>query len=1331
LENYDLYKVFDFKSMDVNDGMCSMLEWMYQNGSSNCYNCGWHPRESSLLPKTIYMQPIFIPYGDYGINAMNLEEFEKCMFLDSPPPETLHKSYALNKNFKNSEIARILSKMKVNFINTWFNINSVDMGYREDNTGLKFLSKQRLSNSCISPYELDEISTLIRLNDLCSNNLSCEPSSIITYHSLYDVCSTVLTSEWVSDANITFDDANNREAIHVRSAFKYLSLENIKVGDYILHINMLGDKYYYNGNDNEILTVVTGSDAPVIWNRELCYYLSNNTMIMIGGVMYPLLTVSGSPTIMITKIGEYKCKNNVRVIRGKSKIKVNLPNIDTNSIFQTIGLIGTKWSEKIIDTELTYRIIVNAMTGKKSIDSLMTYIAGLTATRYSVGGKLVDLTNLSVQNSIPELTYALVLMCDQKSLREWCKFHYINIDSEDTANTIYRLFTNKIVRLVQELTPELYSIANDFITTQYEICFKRDLSILKTNVTADFQAIQPFIYLDSKFGDVRTCETIDIIGLPENVSKFINIGDTLKCGHVVKTTKTFMCDERKHTGWCPHSSKCPCCGNRICEDKCLNCFDADDFKQLERKVIIKDKRDKKFNVNNKKIKLKQLDKKTKRDKFTPGTVKKIINLKDEKVKLPSIKQISVENFFFFDLDSNQYCFYNCMLGTRVLSVEPIAKELISNEIKTSDQCLLHCIARQTGLTVNEMSSITSYKKEHSVLDAIKISKYFYLNMIIQISKTSAQMIRYGAMEQPYILIAHSDSTETNIFDNQHWFIPHNISINNLPKGFWMNMDLADFNVEDSVYIDVFYCDDDDLNNCIKHVRNVISMTTVKGLESPDNLEVTDVGGELYLTNSNIHNVFQGHIKIKIPIEYGEIFNDVFNSDFITTAVNSITANTSVNDSVDDIIDEEIHLMLQHIAICMDNWRNNEGFEEVLDVNGGPKIFEMPKELKVYKALEIIKLTNDSGASKIVLTGKKYNNTFVNSPYGNNLRHVQTTRASYGSMIRQLIILLMSRNNVINYESAKIAKCIEGIAGSGKTFDITSNMNDDTLFTCKFRRPVDDMKKRNIPSKTLEHAPLTDTCYNEIVIDEAGAASIVDMVALCTEPNLTFKLYGDRRQITLTDFSNTPGLRDDLNILEYHKEYIETWNESHRYGQPYIKEVLSLIYPNARPSVNVTWETTHNLNKMGDLHECLNHLNNENYDIILTFHSSIHKWLTDNYLRDGVIKDLSKCSKVHADQGIEGRIIAVLYWSPNNSPQPSGILSNIKYITTALTRCKYHCEVITNFNFDNIQQIIYTCSKGSGNEPIFNVSKMRLRVPIDEHAIGIVKPLLEQKFDKLN
>uniref|UniRef100_A0A2V0RBT0 RdRp n=1 Tax=viral metagenome TaxID=1070528 RepID=A0A2V0RBT0_9ZZZZ len=243
-------------------------------------------------------------------------------------------------------------------------------------------------------------------------------------------------------------------------------------------------------------------------------------------------------------------------------------------------------------------------------------------------------------------------------------------------------------------------------------------------------------------------------------------------------------------------------------------------------------------------------------------------------------------------------------------------------------------------------------------------------------------------------------------------------------------------------------------------------------------------------------------------------------------------------------------------------------------------------------------------------------------------------------------------------------------------------------------------------------------YDEVIVDEAGACSIVELVALCNKPNLTLHLFGDINQITTTDFSTTPGLREDLNVLNYHSDKLEIMNESRRYGEPYASNILCELYPNLSVHEDVTWNTTYELIKSYEIDDVLKHLNTNNFDMIVTFHNETYNLLLDTYTGSG------KIVKVHADQGAEGDRVAVIYWSPDGSVSPRGILGNIKYITTALTRCRKHIALITNMAIENFNEVIGLSKCGKGDVQFLNPDTLTIDNPLDDASIKLLTEVVK-------
>jgi hypothetical protein len=294
----------------------------------------------------------------------------------------MRQSRQTHDRFENAEIARVLGKMEVSAANLVYNIhmNTETNVIHEFDTSM-FARGQRLLEYNLSGLEVQEIALIAELGKMCSGSLVYDATAINTYHGLYDVVQTQSESNWFHDCELELGEMCNEENdLKVHNAANDNLSANLSTNMYILHLNTNADTLW-DVDNNVALTPVTGSNVPLRWDLKLCDTLSKSTHINLGGTLYSLLTIRASANLCVTHITELADKPNVRVLRGKTKIKVLLPTVDINSVAHTLGIVGTKWQYHEVDTELTYRILVNGITGKKSVSALLTYIAGLTATR--------------------------------------------------------------------------------------------------------------------------------------------------------------------------------------------------------------------------------------------------------------------------------------------------------------------------------------------------------------------------------------------------------------------------------------------------------------------------------------------------------------------------------------------------------------------------------------------------------------------------------------------------------------------------------------------------------------------------------------------------------------------------------------------------------------------------------------------------------------------------------------------------------------------------------------------------------------------------------------
>jgi len=192
------------------------ISWMLNLGSIHCYNCGWHIAEASQLKITVWDKPIF-HYGDYGINAMTLQEFVDCLRLDRPPPEDLPKALKQYQKSMDIEVLRVLSKMKVNFANTYYNVSALGTELLKDEfVTMQMMTSQRMSDEYMSELELQEILLTHEVCTIFGGTIIAHPSTLNVHHALYDMMDCVSDSTWFSRSGVLIkNDVKNLDGIEV------------------------------------------------------------------------------------------------------------------------------------------------------------------------------------------------------------------------------------------------------------------------------------------------------------------------------------------------------------------------------------------------------------------------------------------------------------------------------------------------------------------------------------------------------------------------------------------------------------------------------------------------------------------------------------------------------------------------------------------------------------------------------------------------------------------------------------------------------------------------------------------------------------------------------------------------------------------------------------------------------------------------------------------------------------------------------------------------------------------------------------------------------------
>jgi hypothetical protein len=1362
MENKSILGEYDFKSMDVPEGLKGTLEWCYDTGSAHCYNCGWHLAEAE---REYSCDPIVetIPYNDYGINKMLLEEFELCLNLDTPPPPDLSMSNQLYRDFINTSITKRLAKMDANYNNMWYN-NNYDVMDQVLNgrTTVQLLSRQRIANISLFNHEIEEMFIMTEFSQLVTSDVVVQPSSINVYHGVYDFMHATTNSYWFTQANMVFDLKDMpMDPIVLHSAHESSAVE-LRSGMYILHLNSnaIDDLPISEGC---YLLPVTGSDVPTKWNVALSDVLSKNSVIQLDDGIYELLTVKATTTFVITTIGKKK-KRNMRVLAGRSKIKVLLPTVHLNSVFQTFGIIGTKWEYQYIDTELVYRIIINGMSGEKSIDSLLTYISGLTSTRYAVGGQLVDLSNIEIKNGIPELMYALILLSDAKSARAWATFNYLNYNSAGVTTSIYEVLLTKAVRLCQLVSPDTFSAINDFMTTNFKTMFMRDSAVLLEQTTAKFQDIQPYIIIEgvgvvsnstankkvclhhastcvhkgskqcaccgSNFdGEGGYCSCCTPVSLKES---------THACNHPCLNLHVHSCSTYLSKGYCQHTSICGCCKRKLCKDNCDCCFDVNYCQVIkDTKGITTVKKsvsaqpnapDKNKVARNLTTRIKPGVAKT-TNRFSSGTKVNKIKIEEEHLTLRNVTNLETSGFFHVSNTGNFYCMYAPMLGSISLAVEPLEPIDINLPIDVETSCLLHAICAQTNLNINSIQSVIGYKSSHTVVDAIEIAESFGLNLLVQTTTKTATLIRNGSVEQKYLLIAHSSSITNNKRSLGHWFVPHKITLQEMPRGVWYNADWSMYEVSDLLTFDTFYDPPDVVLAKTNNIVDRIRATATMGAHSLRDVKVTDVDGAVFLSNSNQHKPIEGKFNIQIPTSVEQLAIDAFNMTEVSVEILATSATYDVNTPLLEVFEEQLKSQLRYIALFKDSVRNmTANIKMHYEPDEKPPVLLLQNSLGVYKSMEMITMVSIDGEKSVQLVNKMHGACYVSNPYADRLSHMIVYVVSYSSMLRRLMTLIYAMQNYEKYLTCQIKTNITGIPGCGKTYLTKQHKNiGDIVYVCKFSRAKDAMAEAGFRSTyTAENYIIRRTQANEVVLDEAAACDMSEFVAMCNTHNMIWHLYGDPDQITTTDFSETPGNTIDQSVQLRVTSNMKSLSVSQRYGEPFLSDIMRLNYPLATVGEHVSWQTNYNLAHAHELSEVIKLALTTSVDLIVCFHKEVYYALSK-------LTSTIRVVRVHADQGVEADNVMVVYWSTSSAPAPTGILLNRKYVNTALSRCRKQLTVITNFeSVTKVQDLIHNCTQGFGNnDNLINVQGMCLNRSLSMIEKEIVTNYFNERFTKVD
>jgi hypothetical protein len=1341
------------------------IAWMLNLGSIHCYNCGWHLSDASHVLVQVH---IFnkITYGDYGINKLSLEEFLKCLRLDNPPPEDLPRALKQYDISQNIEVSRVLSRMKANFSNMYYNLSAMSTELLNDEfTTLNVMTNQRLSDEYLSEIEMQEIMLLHETSIMFGGAMIVHPSTINTYHALYDIIDCIPDSSWFQRCgfrmltNIT--EAHAQEILSASNDSEII----LTPGSYILHINTNADNDWWC-EKSTLYTACSGSSVPVKWNRQLCEQLSKSVQVMIDGKKHPLRTIRATPLLCITYIDtEVATDDIIRVMRGKSRLQVLLPTIDLNSIFKTLGIFGTRWEWQTIDVEMVHRLLIFGLSGEKSMNSMLVYMAGLTTTRYSAGGKLVDLTSLSVKDGLPELLYVLLILSNNRRLMAWCQLNYVTIDANNLSETIYQLVISRCLQSIKLSNKDLFNSIEELITNKTQMLYKRDFALLSKQITVNVEELQPYKYITSSWdgnftNGMTACKHLHnrcdhngdynclCCGLSTNNTTLMCsccantvIKTNHVCEHKCKGVDSHICEERRKTGMCHHYNACPCCKMLTCHQVCKCCYDEESLATIIQQISIKPE----LQHRKKPIDHARSDSRSQPAESKPTKVLGISNknkqqtlmgkrindavLGEEKVKVKTILNLDKDSFFHISYNNETHCLYKCLMQRQLLMLEPLTSKDIVDVVDVQSMCLLHCIERQTDLSITQLVSITGYKEEGNLLDLENLCDYYKLNVLVQVNEKTGYIYRYGNLLDKYILIAHQSSILDSDRQVGHWCIPSRVHLSELPNGLWDNSDYSAFSLPEEFDRDIFKMNQDEYLAFAKKLRSYVTNTALHQLTFPIIPLVKEGKGEFYLCNSNVDNLIGGQINIKLPNAVVDLATAVFNVEKETMEEVYTTSFITKDMPLDEMIIERLKSALRNVGIFMREIRNNTAvIKASVDIDATSNILQLPIELRTYKSLEFVQLEDVDGNTTITLTGKNKNVVLIENKYVEKLRTIRVFKQSFSSLLRGIHALSRAWINIPNLSSVNLKFSQLGVGGAGKTWSLAHNIGDikDVVYVCKFKTAVDEQQEKGWKQvRTLESAQTTVLKTHKLAIDEAAAIDVLDVIALLNVKNMQLFLTGDSKQISSIDFTQTPGLRMEISAIDYFGVTVEALTESHRYGEPLLSDVISRCYEKVSKAEDVTWSTEYRVEYVSSLDGAVQLIKDNNIDAIFNFYDETYHYL-------GIeLSSSVRHYKVHADQGQQADRVAVMYWSPTNAM--TGILSNSQYLTTAVTRPRTYLLWITNIpSLPQLGDIFDYAVKGKGNvfaSPI-DTTDIRLTRPLNENDRIILARILSEKIENI-
>nr|WJN66646.1 polyprotein [Grapevine endornavirus 1] len=1341
---------------EVYGELAMMIPMCFATSNGNCFNCD----------EDLFTESIKVAYAIYSesfayhsvIRGTQIEEMTKMNMLQGAPPDDMPVALARYNELHNRHAAKALAKMNVNHINTIYALNDhTRQEMMNSRAHIHITSTARVNTTPMTTLESEEILLLGDLASATAGNVIHHPTTLNVNASLKHICDTVCNGPYFADTGITIDlPSTAQDFIEVQPAqHSFDKMINAAIdGSHIMLLRPDVSGVIVKQDAQYYYTIATGTDVLVKWDVHTHAALADCSMFHDGTNSYNIHTVTHGSYLQIVKLVPSDGAWHARSLGNQPSFEASIPVFDPVNPLATLGVFGTKWEYKSINVELLRRLVTFALTADKSSAAIEAYFAGILSTHYTIGGKVVDLTNTPISEGMPELIYAMMILTNRKLVTMWSSIlHLNNFSSANGLESLVKFFLSRLVKVGVQLSDKVLPWFSGVLSKPTEFAKRLLHSHHKLNVESVFNKLLPLLIITKRFdvvdpiipklhvtdsavchhhtkscnhklGDVR-CVCCGV----HNANAVCDCCVThVKCRHACNHKcpgNLHACKSCMNNKPCNTKSRCPCCNVYGCEP-CVACpvpepMQLHDVAPATKMSIVTQLANKAMKVpaghQRPAMATPAITRPNLGHDALANMPKGLALFKPNETKHKMITdylQISKPEHIFIIDTSKLYIPMLCFTGQYYVPIQ-LTTPAVSNPIHGEYYCAYSCIADQTNYTVQMLKNMHGDRHTMDAIELRHLLKILSLNCLLILDKSKAEILRNGPQGNEYILIAHGSITDE--VPHSHWFVPHIPSFTAMPTGFYGPHnygqpfeEFTNFNMWQATTTEMAR-----IQHKLKVLRNQVGPKERMGeLTLP---KVTLVNSVFYLSNGTQHEPRLGKIHCALPDFVDEELVDALNG-VDSKLVKALYANHT-NEWVQVRADT---INMFKLRCCDINNTLTLGDAMMAPIASRSTIVDsdepfVPAHLiGRVKPLDLVLFKLGEKTQLVVVAGDARQPS-IRNPFGQGAT-MYTCKNSLSSLYRNLLTCIKAYDNLERLATVEFGDVIDGVAGSGKTTLLRKlTGRDQATLVCKTRSAMESHYDSGFHTlMTMEAAGLSHIVTNVLVIDEASMITNVELLSCLDSPKMQVHMMGDTMQIGVKDMSNVLGNRKENSLLAQLAK--QRLYHTYRFGQPLVDKMLKQFVPNMTCEPTVTTNLTQAVASTYD--EVVLLTKRHKVDAIYTFMDADYVQLLE------LLGDVIPVNKVHAAQGKEYDNVLVLHWG--NFQVESSIVKSSKFLFTAATRARKHLIWVTpktvNLSVSRILDIAYIGS-GYENPQLFDVSECRLLRSMTELEMELIQTILSE------